>query len=58
MSKLFLFSQICSLIYNIVERRKISSMNRMKLVTSERWNTRTVYHSVKGILPRIMDNID
>ena len=49
MSKLFLLSQIGSLIYNFVKKRKNLSINRMKSVTSQTWNGRTVYRSVNSI---------
>ena len=29
----------------------------MKTVTIERWNTHTLYHSVKGIIPKIKNII-
>ena len=46
MSKLFLLSQAAS------ERRKKSSINRMKSATSERCNTHILYQSEEGIIPK------
>ena len=40
-----------------VEGRQKSIIDRMKIVTRERWNSHTVYHSVKGIIPKILNNI-
>ena len=57
MSKLSVHWQLWRLMskYMIfVKRRKKSNIDRMKTTaSSERWNTHTPYHSVKGKLPKI-----
>ena len=55
-SKVFLHLQVCSSMYNFVERKK-SSIDWIKTATIERCNTFTLYHSVKGIIPEILNNI-
>ena len=53
MSKLSLLSQVPSLIYNLIERKKHSSIDQMKTVANERYNTPTLHHSIKHIIVKI-----
>ena len=55
MPKLYLLLQIGYLIYNFCSEN--SSINPMKTVTCERCNTHTLYHSVRIIIPKIINNM-
>ena len=57
MPKLSLVLQVSSLTNNFPFEKKNSSFNRMKTVTSERSNTHTPYHSMKAIIPEILNDI-
>ena len=50
-SKLLLL-QVGSLIYNFRWEKRESSMDRMRTVTSERYNTHTLHCSVKCIIQK------
>ena len=57
-SQFSLLLQIGSFLRIFVERREKSSIDRMKTVTSERCNTHTLNHSVKGIIPKVINMIN
>ena len=38
-------------------KKKTSNIDRIKTFTSKRCDTHTLYHSVKGIIPKIINNI-
>ena len=57
MPKLSLVLQVSSLTNNFPFEKKNSSFNRMKTVTSERSKTHTPYHSMKAIIPEILNDI-
>ena len=58
MPKLSPLLQIVSLkIYNFNLEKRNSRIGGMKTVTIERWNIHTLYHSIKGIIPKVINNI-
>ena len=54
MSKLSLLLQVDSWIYNSRWEKKTSTVDWMKTVAGERCNIHTLYHYVKGIVPKII----